>query len=74
MKLKFGKILETASLNSGFSGLKKTNSVLRLVHFQKNLKPIVVVIINVYPATTSTALYVIQKKLWYGKQCSFLLH
>ena len=41
MRLKIGKKLETASLNSKFTGSKK-NSELWPVHLWKNLKPIVV--------------------------------
>ena len=61
MRLKIGKKLETASLNSKFTGSKK-NSELWPVHLRKNLKPIVVKKyepIKVYPPTISRALHVI---------------
>ena len=63
MRLKFGKNLTTASLNSWFTGSKKEQctSTCSLV---KILKPMVTVNIKVYqPPITSTSF----KKLWCGK-------
>ena len=52
MRLKIGKKLKTASLNSTVTDSKTKNSVFRLVHFWKNLKPIAAVKVTQNPKQT----------------------
>ena len=72
MRLKIGKKLKTATLNFRFTGSEK-NSVHRLVHFWKILKLIVNVCIK-YTHQQPKERFTSFQKLWYAKNCSFLLH